>query len=368
MWRDRLYRWIDSEILLFEGRHGHIMCALFAVLMLMALAAIYVRPATEPHSMGWLYAILANDPFDLSSKNPVAYRILAPTISYLAGLKGQLILITNLVFAGGLLAAIWFYFRQHQYRPSDAMVAAFVFAFSQVTLITIYYGGYTDSLTYLIIFLAWWFRNKRVVFYTLLLIGLLNRESLVFILPWFAFVTYHEAPEKKTWLIDTVVGFGLILAIYFLFRQIVGSAREVEFGVAYYLGPLLENPRHWLLRSGSNQLLGLFSVFKGYWIFVLVAMLSMWKKGDRKSVLSILILLSCTWLQMIFAFDSSRMLTLGFMVMIISLQHLLIVNPYGFRIWAPVVLLVNFLIPQWYTAARIVEHMQSLPAYLHDKM
>ena len=117
MWRDRLYRWIDSEILLFEGRHGHIMCALFAVLMLMALAAIYVRPATEPHSMGWLYAILANDPFDLSSKNPVAYRILAPAISYLAGLKGNLILITNLVFAGGLLAAVWFYFRQHQYRP-----------------------------------------------------------------------------------------------------------------------------------------------------------------------------------------------------------------------------------------------------------
>ena len=94
-----------------ENRFGRIPFALLVALLLMILAAIYVRPALETVVLGNAYAELASDPFS-ENPNVVGFRILTPLISYVLGLRGQLIIVTNLLFAFAFLAAVYLYFRK----------------------------------------------------------------------------------------------------------------------------------------------------------------------------------------------------------------------------------------------------------------
>jgi hypothetical protein len=255
---------------------------------------------------------------------------------------------------------MYVYFRPRLPRPGDTVIAVAVFTFSLVTLTTIYYGGYTDSLTYLIVFLMWWFRRKRTLFYALFLLGMLNRESILFLLPWFVFISYPLREKKVWWLVDSVAGFAVTIGLYFVYTHLLASVRAVGLTPDYYLSPLLENPLHFVRRSWMNQQLGFFTVFKATWIFVLAALISLWRDRQFWRVSSILLILVCVWAQMIIAWDSSRMLTLGFPVMIVALLHLFKRDPFKFRIWAPLVVLFNFFVPQLYTAAEYIEHMRCL--------
>jgi hypothetical protein len=358
------YDWLDGLVSRGEARCGRLFFTVIVVMMLILAASIYVRPATKCVVHGASYANLAENPFNFEGENALAFRILTPLISYLLGLRGNLILITNLLMAALLLVGIYRYFRAHAPRPSDALVAAAVLTFSLVTLTTVYYGGYTDSATYLIIFLMWIMRRWRPVFYLLFFLGLLNHESLLFLIPWFAYLSSEVSSSRKKLVADLLIGFGLTVVAYGLFREWIASHRMVKFSIEYYLNPLLQDPLHWFRKSYSYQGLGLFTVFKVMWVFPVMAALSLWRRRQQRDVFSMALLLACSLSQLVVAFDSSRMLTLGFMVMVIALEHLFLVNPYRFRELVGWIFLANLAVPQLYTARNIIEVMRSLPGDL----
>jgi hypothetical protein len=147
----------------------------------MGCAILYVGFAQLPVYHGIYYAELASNP--LQAGNPNAYRILTPLIAYLTGLRGDRIIILNAIVALTLLALVYYFARQREYAPTLALATAAMLALTMPTLFTLFYGGYTDSTSYLLIFLMLVLSRRPVWFWTLFLLGLLNRESVIFLLP-----------------------------------------------------------------------------------------------------------------------------------------------------------------------------------------
>lgn len=357
------YDQLDSFILRQEKSWGSWRWSVIIAILLLGAACLYVRPGSNCSYLGKYYANLAEYPFAFESGNACSYRILTPLVSWLLGLRGSLIIFTNLIIATLLIGGVYRYFRTTAPRPGDASVAAAMITFSLVTLSTIYYAGYCDSLTYLIIFLMWRFKPKRTVFYALFFLGLLNRESIAFLVPWFAYISLSQGQGRPHRWWDPLIGYGLAFGAYFAFRAWISLHQDVAFSIGYYLDPLLDDPFHWLRQSWERIGLGLFSVFKALWIVPIAAVVSLWQRGERKVVYGIYLLLACTLAQLLFAYDSSRLATLGFMVIIISLKHLFEVNPFGFRGWIGWVMLFNLAIPQVYTANKLTDIMLSPITY-----
>ncbi|MEW5925641.1 MAG: hypothetical protein AB1746_16790 [Candidatus Zixiibacteriota bacterium] len=359
---------IDAMATSLEDRFGRILTSVLVSLILMSAAAIYVRPAVHCTALGNLYSQLAANPFRDLTGNYVGFRILTPMISYLVGLRGDLIIVTNLVIATVFIALIYLYFREHSPRPGDALIAASIFTFSLVTLSTIYYGGYCDSLTYVIIFLMYWFRSRRFLFYILFFLGMLNRESLVFLVPWFIFLSYYESGGRIRWLLDMLLGYGICFILLFIYREWMLTRGDIPFTIGYYLSPLLKDPFHWFRKSYAFQGLGLFTVFKALWIIPAAALVSFRRSGLNRQIIMILLILAGSFAQLLIAYDSSRMLTISFMVMVISLEHLFKKDEFNFRSWAVFILLLNLFVPQLYTASHIIETMHSTPGKIFMKV
>ena len=344
-----------------EDRLGRSGSALIFALLFMMMAAILVRPAIHTQALGNIYAQMASDPLSSSGKNVLGFRVLTPAISWALHLRGQLIIVTNLIFAYLMLAAMYLYFRNRSLPGGDALFGVAVMAFSLPTLYTLKDGGYTDAATYFLIFLMWWFRKHRAVFYLLFLLALLNRESVIFLVPWFVLVHYQDTRRFRKWLPDTLIGYSCAIGLYLLFRHFMAERVAVAYTAEYYLEPLLDDPFHWIKHAYPFQVLGLFTVFKLMWIFPVLAAVHMWQERRRGLVLSLVVLMLCVSAQLVVAFDSSRMLTMGFLVMVISLVYLFRTGAFEFRRWAFPVLFLNLLIPQLYTASHAVEMWRSLP-------
>jgi hypothetical protein len=354
-----IYDRLDALTTRAEARLGAWRWTALLSLLLLGAAALYVRPAVEPQWLGRLYAKLSLDPLAFDSTNPVSFRILTPLISYLLGLRGSWIIVTNLIIAAVFLGAVAAYFRQHAPRPADSAVAALTMTFSLVTLTSVYSGGYCDSLTYLIIFSMWWLRGRSLIFFGLFFLGLLNRETIAFLVPWFAWVSVAEAQRKARKAIAHAAGYAIALGAYFLFRAWVAESTEVRYDLGFYLNPLLADPLGIFRSTAGVQAIGLFSVFKLLWLIPAVAAASLWKRKQRASVAGLFVLLFFTWTQMFFAWDTSRYFTLGFMVMIVSLEHLFATDAYRFREWVVWLIVLNLAVPQL-AVTRIVTPMHSL--------
>jgi hypothetical protein len=238
-------------------------------------------------------------------------------------------------------------------------VAALTMAFSLVTLTTVYSGGYCDSLTYLVVFCMWWWRRHPFVFFGLFFAGLFNRESIAFLAPWFAWVGVSEAQRRGSTAIVHATGFGIALGVYLLFRAWVSTQVSVLYDLSFYVDPLLSAPFVLFSQTAGVEWVGLFSVFKILWLLPILAAASMWSRGERTSVLGLALLLVLAWTQMLFAWDTSRMLTLGFMVMLVSLEHLFATGAYRFREWVPWLLVLNLLVPQL-AVTRVITPMHGL--------
>ena len=356
---------LESKLLALEKSKGRAVVAFLVSFTLLAIAAIYVRPALATVALGKWYSILSLDPFS-ETPNRVGYRILTPLISYLLGLRGDGIIITNLLGALAFLMVSYWYFRQNLINLSDAVYGTAVLAFSLVTLTTIYYGGYCDSLTYLLILLMWIKRSNMPLLALLFFLGLLNRESIIFLVPWFAFLYWTESPKKIKCVLEMLFWYGLAFGLYYIFQLWISSFREVEYTTDYYLGSLLLEPLAIFRKSYGNQGLGLFSVFKLFWIIVLMAVWSFWKQRQLRAIFSLAILAVCVWAQLFIAWDSSRLMTMAFPIMIIALVQVFKENHFAFRSWAMLLLIFNFLVPQLYTAAHITERMKSSIANLFE--
>lgn len=357
---ERLDRWVVGG----EARLSRYGFAAAMSLLWMAAAALCVRPGTRPVELGRFYAQLSLDPFAFEAGSPVGFRILTPLLSWAVGLRGEAIMVTNLVLAGLLLFAVHLLFRARAPRPGDALVASAALAFSLVTLSTIFSPSYCDPATYLAVLGMWWARGHKPLFFSIFFLGLLNRESIAFLVPWFLFLEWGEAERKGRALLVSAAGYGAALGVLLLFRAWVASQGEVVFTLEYYLGPLREDPLHFFRKTLGRQWLGLYSVFGAAWLIPAAAGAAMWRRGDRRGTASLLVLLACTWAQLFFAYDTSRMFTLGFLVMLLALDDAFAHDELRFRDWAPWVVLFSAVAPHLRTAQQRVWVMDSLLADL----
>ncbi len=355
-----IYDQVNNVVLRGEAKFGRFWWIIFVSVALMILASIYVRPGTDYIGHGKAFESLTNNPFG-TEENFAGYRIMTPLISYLVGLRGRPFILVNLFFAAVTIGFVYSFFRKRAVQAGDSLVATACLTFSTVILVTIFYAGFCDALTYLAIFLMWRARSKPVVFYLLFVMGILNHESVVFLIPWFAYLRLQESPRKSTCLLELLLGFGLTLTGYMFFREWIASRRGISLSADYYLIPLAENPLYWIKKAYLFYGVGLFSVFKALWVFPLAAGISMWRNGCRNQIIGLLLPMVCAASQLIIAYDTTRMLTVGFMTMVIALIYLFKTDAFGFRKWAVWVILSNFLIPQLFTASNIIEIMRSTP-------
>ena len=146
---------LDRALRVLE-RPGRAWAALLFAIALVLLALRRVTLGGYPTYLGKYYAMLATDPFHPAADNPVGHRILAPLLSWLLGLRGPYLLYTDLLVVLALLAAAYLWLRGRGHGPQWAVVGASPLALSMVALTTLHYGGYPDTLTYLLVFGAWW--------------------------------------------------------------------------------------------------------------------------------------------------------------------------------------------------------------------
>jgi hypothetical protein len=328
----------------------------------MIIACIYVRPGTNYVGHGVLFEALTKNPLDLRSGNVLGYRVLTPWICWAIGLRGRIFIIFNLIVACFSIGLVYCYFRRRVQQPGDALFAAGGLTFSAVILVTIYYAGFCDAMTYLLLFLMWQYRRKPWAFYPLFFAGILNHEGILFLVPWWLYIFFRESTHRRRLLLEIPVGFGLVLTLFFLFRHWLSQGKEVGMTSVFYFGALINDPLLSIRNAFQFYWMGFFSVFKGLWIFVIAAAVSLWKGGEKPQVIGMVLLMACAACQLLVAIDSTRMFTLGFLVLIISLEHLYRTNAYDFRRWAIPVFVFNLFIPQMLTAGRYIEIMHSLPS------
>jgi len=354
-----LYDHLDASVLAAERRLGWATWPLLGALFL-GLAALYLPPNLSPIFLGEHYAEQSRNPFAFSGRSPVGFRILTPAVAWLVGLRGELLIVANWAIAAAFLAAVGNHFRRTAERPADALLAVAILASSTVTLGSVLWGYYCDSTTYLLVF-GMWLTRGRPIFYLLFLLGLLNHESVAFLVPWFVVLGLVERRPLVPELRAQAVGFAVAFAIYFAFRSFVASRMYVGFDLEYYLAPLREDPLAiWRLTSGT-QIIGALSVFRALWWVPLVAVVVAVRRQQWDSLASWIVLLACVWAQLLFAYDTTRVFTLAFPLMIAALATLYRTGDFGFRRWLPALVVANLAVRPFFAVKQAVWVPDSLP-------
>ena len=161
-----------------------------------------------------------------------------------------------------------------------------------------------------------------------------------------------------------IIGLATAGLVVLIVRQWLGDHFQIEYDSAYYWSPLADEPLFYFKKSWGESILGLFTVFKLLWAIPIVAFIMYRREGNRAEMTSLVLLLVCASAQLLVAFDSSRMLTLGFMSTMIAMLHLIRNNSPLIARWSFPLLAWNLVVPQVYTAGHYVEYMHSLPGNL----
>jgi hypothetical protein len=337
--------------------------SLLVAFLLMLAAMLYVRPALFPSYHGIFYAQLAEHPFQAT--NPNAHRLLTPLVAYLLGLRGERIIILNLLIALVLLAVVYHHTRRELYNPCLSFMVTAMLALTMPTLFTIYYGGYTDSTSYLLILLMLICVGRPTLFWLLFLLGLLNRESAIFLLPFFALWHWRSLAAPKTFRRSILIGPAATLALYVLFRAVINSQAAVLHSGAFYFQPLLKDPLYWLRQVAGAYPLGFYSAFKLFWVLPVAAfVLALRGRSYLMAALVVApVLLAAA--QSFIAVDTSRMLAMAFPSLLMSV--IVLRKKMSERRLATFMLLIalfNFALPQVYVTSNDVTLMYSSASLL----
>lgn len=352
----RLEGWLEQR----ERGLGVWGVAALVATALLALGALYVRPALEAVSHGVYYAELSRAPF-APGDNPVAYRILTPLLAWALGLRGNRILLLNLAFAWATLALVYWHYRASGRPAALALGYAALLATTMPTLFTIFFNGYTDAVSYLLLFVLVARGRKPWQFGLLVLLSLLNRESVAFMLPFLLLLQWRRGADLRRSLLATA----LALVAYLGVRYVLGRQATNGYSMAFYLTPLLRDPLHWLRKAGAAYSTGVFSAFKLLWLLPLAG--AMWAACSRCwwDVALLVSAVGGALAQTVIAVDTSRMLCMAFPAVLLGAELL---EPWlrERRGQAGLLALVvlNLGVPQLYAANNRIWMMQTLLGYV----
>lgn len=350
-----------STLLLYlEQKFGIYFSSFIVAFLLLCLAAIYITPSIAPMQLGRGYASLSIAPFDFSEQNNLRFRILTPLIAYCLGLRGELYILFPLVVALLFLSGIYFFLRKTQ-APAESLLITMLICFSSPILFLLHFQGYVDVTSYLLILLMIIFITKNFIWIPLMAMLLLNHESNLFIIPALLFFYYLNTQNKTKAVFTGLLGFALAFIPFWLYRNYINEVSPVDYNFEMYYSQIKEN-----IKSIAIYFpIGFFYAFKLFWLFPMFAIYYLWKEKDRQQLLFYTILLVGILSQLLFASDTSRLMGLGFPLILFS--ALKIKQQWGRELFLKrtfYIILINFLIPQYYVGQSAMIRFYPLPSSL----
>ena len=311
---------------------------------------LYAQPDFEAAFHGFVFSSLSEHPFDLSSHNPLQYRILAPLLGYLFFLRGKLFFILPLVFSVFFMSAVYFHYRKKEFSIAEALLMTSFVAFSCTLLIPLHAAGYTDPVTFFFIFLA--FASVKHLFRSALFfsLALLNHESSVVLLPGLIFYSWIENKFSSGGRIKSFMAFLLFCIPFIVYRWYVSGHAEIRYNLSFYFAK--ENINAATLFLFHFLPAAIFYSFKLFWFFPLYFLMIMLKEKKWSEVFMVVLIFFCVVSQVIIAFDYTRMISLAFPLVLITAEK--VRQWWGtekFMHFSALLILFNFFILQYYVSS-----------------
>jgi hypothetical protein len=162
-----------------ESRFGLYPTGFLLGMALVGIAAVYVTPAFHTVSLGAFYEILSLNPFNFPAANPLQLRILTPLLAYFLFFRGPLFLLFPLLVGVLFLTLIYTHYRKQDFGPLESLGMASLMAFSTPILHLLHFQGYTDTTSYLLLFLCL-ILIKTPLWFLFFGLAILNHESNLF--------------------------------------------------------------------------------------------------------------------------------------------------------------------------------------------
>ncbi len=336
---------IDSIFEKAEQRFGRgLVWVLTGIFFLLSAALVSaVRFETSYH--GNDYTLLSSNPFDFKQVIDLRFRILSPLLGYVLYLRGPVFKYFMLFVLAVFFGLIYFFLRREKYRPSEALGVTALLSFSTLSFYQFYFPAYTDPMSFMLIILYFYlFRN---IFLNTILLSLLlfNHENSLFLFPFFFLLSLNGDNSIKNIL---TINMRFIIAVipYLIYRFYVDAHTEVGFNTSYYFDPY---GMKWTREHVAPHLLeGIFQAFRLSWIFPIAAIaINLYEKRFREILLMIVIVVFVL-MQLIIAWDISRLVGFAFPVILIAANRMRIfLGTEKFLILTYSVVLINFFIPAY---------------------
>lgn len=339
----------------FASRTGPWFASLLIGLTVIFLASLTAAPTLTAESQIGIFSIqLAANPFD-ATPNPVAPRFLTPLLSWLLGLRGQglIVLIGAICILLPTAGARWALAKG--YSTLDALLAAGVIGLTLLTRTSLHYAGVPDVTTYVLVFGIWVWRARPRLATLCFFLALLNHERALFLLPWVAWLLWRGAGDDPHQRRTAMFGLLLAAVAWLALHLAILHYRDVEQSLGYYLQPMTADPLVNIRQAWPHQPLGLLSAFQWVWLLPIGYGWNLMRRNDRAGLLMLALPVLCACCQMLFAYDSSRLAALAFPCLLPALDAGLRDGGPTFRRRLLVILLLQAITPQVFTAMNIVE-------------
>ena len=347
---------LDHLLGRLEERVGRFWCALLIGCMWAIAAALFVGPGLVPAFHGEEYSDLSQAPFDLTISSRLRYRILGPLIGYLLGLRGAWFLVVPWIFLVLFLGTIYNETRRTDLSPTLALLASGSMAFSCVTFIPLVAPGYTDPITYFFVLLAFARIGHIGLSAGCLALAIANHEAVLFLLPGFLCWWWIRTPDVMRM---ARYGFvlGLALVPYLAYRYWVSVHHSTALDVAYYFSEA--NRTNSMREITPTALWGIFAAFRLFWIFPIVAVLLHLRRRRWIHVAFYVVTLFGVLFQLLIAFDTTRMLCLGFPLVLVGIWEVAHRRgwPFATRL-ALACLLLDLFVPATMVGSNQIVHLR----------
>lgn len=339
---------IDFYIGKYETKYGRNTTALIIGLLVLAISAIYVTPRLHISDHIMHYCKLSLSPFDFSEDNPMRYRILSPILAYITGLRGTAFIFFPRIFCLFFSIAVFLYYRKKYTSPAETVIMLSLLCFSNVYLFSLNKAGYTDIVSYFFIFLAYIYLQRPLLLGLFLMLAIFNHESSLFlVVPLFVQAIAENKEKSAKSILLNFLAFTLPIALYVFFRKVISEYTVVHYDTDFYFSK--SNISYSLKTIFTNIPLGYFYVFKLFWFFPVYFLFYSALKKQYKHILIIGLYLLFTLMQLIIAWDVTRLLCLCFPVMLYTAEK--VRELWGtdkFVKFSLALIAFNFFVPQYY--------------------
>lgn len=316
-------------------------------IVLIAASALYVMPRFELAFHGILYADLSQNPFDFTRNNPLCFRILTPLIAYAIRLPRSAFMVLPLIIGIILIASVYVRYRKRNFSGSDALAMSALVAFSTTIYIPLIAPGYTDTTSYLFVFLCFVFIRRKFLFFLFLSACLFNHEGNLLLVPAMIVYALRASKISVNEVIGIVISVSAAIGLYFGYRYYVALHNTILLSTGHYLSPI--NIAMNVRAVARLAPAGAFFSFKLLWFIPLLLFYLLWRRRESFDFLPTLFIITGVCAQLLFAFDITRLFGLAFIAILLSaerIKHEISHEHFSRVLWA--LIFLNFLIPQYY--------------------